>query len=416
MKLKNILNIILYTFIIIVPLVPVKTKISFIPIAADTVFGGLAILFGIAYISLNCIKDRSYLNVVKSKEMKFLGVLAVLFTIISLSSVFYAQNKVAAITETIRFIEYVVIFYIILIVSDNDFIKKSLSIFYIVMIIASLFGVVQFIFNLSGFYDNGTYHPLGRGRIYSTFENPNYWGAAINMVIFYPIICFVEKRGSRLLNGLVFLLFLFNLIFSSTRGSWLGFGLGLLVISILRYRRMLLSIPALIVAALILPATRQRFLSIFDPHNASEGVRVKIWKTGLEMFKDYPLLGVGNGNFLFRYREYISKYHELYAGRTIFTTHNSYIKMLAELGAIGGVLFILIYASLTHITFKVYRYTKRYNLVALSFIGFWCAYLFQNFLNNLMFIPQLNVLVWIITAMLYKGYYIESKKGVANHG
>lgn len=416
MKLKNFLNIILYTFIIVVPLVPVKTKISFIPIAADTVFGGIAILLGLVYIISSYIKDRSYLDILKSNSMKIIAVLIIIFSLVSIGSVLYAQNKVAVITETIRFLEYILIFYIILIVSDNNFIKRALIIFYLVMIVAALFGVVQFIFNLSAFVDEGVKMPFGRGRIYSTFENPNYWGAAVNLVIFYPLICFIEKRGSRLYNGLVFLLFLFNLIFTSTRGSWLGFGIGLFVISIIRYRKMLLAIPVLLAAVFILPATRARFLSIFDIHNVTDGTRMKLWKTGLEMFKDNPVLGVGNGNYLYRYRDYISEYHDLYAGRTIFTTHNSYIKMFAELGSIGGVLFITIYASLTYITCMVYRFTKRYKLVSLAFIGFWCAYLFQNFLNNLMFIPQLNVLVWIIAAMLYKGYYIENKKGVVNHG
>lgn len=411
MKLKNILNIILYTFIIVVPLVPVKTKISFIPIAADTVFGGLAILLGIIYIIYNYIKDKSSLDIMKTTNMKIISIFVVLFAILSMASILYAENKVAVVTETIRFIEYIAIFYIILIVADNDFIKKALSIFYVVMIIASLFGVVQFIFDLSSFKDDGIYLPFGKGRIYSTFENPNYWGAAINMVIFYPLIRFIENKGSRIYNALVFLLFLFNLIFTSTRGSWLGFGLGILVISMVKYRKLLIAIPALVVFALIDPLTRSRFLSIFDGN-----IRIKLWKTGIEMFKEHPVVGVGNGNFLYRYREYITKYPELYAGRTIFTTHNSYIKMFAELGAIGGVLFIMIYTSLAYITFKVYRFTKEYRIASLAFMGFWASYLFQNFLNNLMFIPQLNVLVWIITAMLYKGYYIENKKGVVNHG
>ncbi|MEG0370970.1 MAG: O-antigen ligase family protein [Clostridium sp.] len=415
MKLKNLLNIILYTFIIVVPLVPVKTKISFIPIAADTVFGGIAILLGAIYIINSYIKDKTYLDILKSPHMKFLGILIVLFTIMSFGSILYAQNKVVVVSEAIRFVEYVVIFYIVLIVADNDFIKKALMIFYFVMIVAALFGIVQFVFNLSDFKDAGSNMLLGRGRVYSTFENPNYWGAAINMVIFYPIICFIEKKGSRIYNGLVFLLFFINLIITSTRGSWLGFIIGILIISIMRYRKMLLAIPLLIASALIIPGIRGRFLSIFDFSHLADNTRVKIWKTGIEMFKDHPYTGVGNGNFYYRYYEYITLHKELYATRTLFTAHNSYIKMFAELGIIGGALFTMIYASLTYLIIKAFRYTEKYKLVALAFLGFIGSYFFQNFLNNLMFIPQLNVLVWIITAMLYKGYYIENTKGVVNH-
>lgn len=415
MRIKNFLNIILYTFIIVVPLVPVKVKVSFIPVAADTVFGGIAILLGIICIVVNYFKDKSYLDILKSNHMKIIGFLILIFAFISIGSVLYAQNKSAVISEAIRFIEYALIFYIILIVADKDFIKKALIIFYIVMIISALFGAVQFIFNLSSFFDDGVNQPFGRGRIYSTFENPNYFGAAMNIVIFYPLICFIEKKGSRIYNAIIFLLFLFNLVFTSTRGAWLGFALGVLVISVIRYRKMLLGVPVFLAGIFIIPSTRARFLSIFDASNVTDGTRVKIWKTGIEMFKDHPILGIGNGNFIHRYREYILKHNELNAGRTVFTTHNSYLKMFAELGAIGGVLFLMIYASLTYMTFKVYKFTKRYKLASLAFIGFWAAYLFQNFLNNLMFIPQLNVLVWIITAMLYKGYYIENMEGELSH-
>ncbi|MEG0331790.1 MAG: O-antigen ligase family protein [Clostridium sp.] len=415
MKLKNILNIILYTFIIVVPLVPVKTKISFIPISADTVFGGLAILLGIIYIIKCYIKDRSYLDILKSTHMKVLAVFIILFTVLSLASILYAQNKVIVVSEAIRFIEYALVFYIVLIVADNDFIRKGLAIFYVVMIVAALFGISQFIFDLSSFKDATSSMMLDRGRIYSTFENPNYWGAAINMVIFYPIICFIEKKGSRIYNLLVFALFFVNLILTETRGSWLGFFLGFTIIAIVRYRKMLLALPVLIGGALLVPGIRLRFLSIFDFASLGENTRVKIWRTGLEMLKDHPLLGVGNGNFYYRYYEYITVHKELYATRTLFTAHNSYIKMFAELGIIGGASFIMIYSSLTYLIIKAYRFGKRYKLATLSFIGFIASYLFQNFLNNLMFIPQLNVMVWIIAAMLYKGYYIENTKGVVNH-
>lgn len=415
MKTRSLLNVALYAFLIIVPLVPVKIKISFLPIAADTLFGGIVILIGLTYIITNCRKDKSFFNVLKTKPIKLITIFILGFVVMSAASIIYAQNKTLVITEIVRFIEYILIFYIVILSCDEGFIRKGFVLFYLTMIVSALFGVFQFTFDLSPFFDDGVQQPFGRGRIYSTFENPNYFAAAINMVIFYPLICFIENKGSRIVNGAVFMLFLFNLVFTSTRGAWLGFGLGLLIIAVVRYRKLLLSIPILLIGVVTLPITRNRFLSILDPSNITDGTRVKIWKTALKMFEENPILGVGNGNFIHRYDEYVTKYEYLYAGRTLFTTHNSYLKMFAELGVIGGVLFVLIYTSLTYITFKLYSFTKKYKLVALAFIGFFAAYLFQNFLNNLMFIPQLNVLVWIITAMLYKGYYIENMKGELSH-
>jgi O-antigen ligase len=133
------------------------------------------------------------------------------------------------------------------------------------------------------------------------------------------------------------------------------------------------------------------------------------------MFKDHVWTGVGNGNYLEHYYEYVLKHkEELDLSKTQFTVHNSYIKMLAELGILGGLSFIGVYFSLAGLVIKVYRKSSGpLKTLSLAFLGFWGAYLFHNFFNNLMFIPQLNVFVWIFTAGLYKYYLLEMKEVTA---
>jgi O-antigen ligase len=80
------------------------------------------------------------------------------------------------------------------------------------------------------------------------------------------------------------------------------------------------------------------------------------------------------------------------------------------LGIFGGILFASIYGMLFYITYQIYRKTQKYKVHSIAFLGFWIAYLFQNLLNNLIFIPQLNVLVWVVTALLFKGLYLERQE------
>lgn len=408
MWLKRLFNIILYSFFMIVPLMPLKVKVSFIPVSADFILGGLAIVVGLIYACIAFFKNKKAFDIFKDRKVIFLTISIIVFVVISLVSTLYAVNKPAAVAETIRFLEYAAIFYLILLISDDQFIKKGLILFYIVMIFASLFGIIQFAFNLSGFHDVGV--PFGRGRIYSTFENPNYWGAAVNLVIFVPIIDLIEgKMFNKLYDYIAIIIFMFNLILSFTRGSWVGFALGIVTLFAIRYRKALISVPCGIAVLLAVPSTRGRIFSIFNPDNLTNMERLKLWKTGLIMFKDHFWTGVGNGNYLYRYKEYIIKYRDLYLGRNQFSVHNSFIKMFAELGIFGGISFILIYASLAYIIYKSYKYSKKYKLYILAFIAFLITYYFQNLFNNLMFIPQLNVFVWIIAAMLFKGTYIEKQ-------
>jgi putative inorganic carbon (hco3(-)) transporter len=408
MRLRNIFNVVIFSFIMIVPLIPIKVKVLFLPMSPDFIIGGFAILAGLGYLIVALRRDRHIFNILKDKKIIILTFMIVVFTGLSLASMLYAADKGAVITELARFLEYIILFYLVLLIADARFIKRGLSLLYTVMILASLFGIVQFVFNLSPFTVGGAF---GRGRVYSTFVNPNYWGAAINLVIFFPIIYLLEgEKEYRRHNLAALILFLINLILSFTRGAWLGFGLGLFVICIIRYRKILIALPILIAASLITPFTRNRIMDIFDASNVGTSERFILWKTGWIMFKEHFWTGVGNGNYLKRYPEYIKKYPELYLGRKEFTVHNSYIKMFAELGIFGGTVFAGIYLMLVYLIYSIYRETRQYKSYALAFLAFWAAYLFHNFFNNLMFIPQLNVFVWIVTAMLYKGWYLENRR------
>jgi putative inorganic carbon (HCO3(-)) transporter len=407
MRLKNIFNIIMYSFIMIVPMVPIKVKVLLFPMSPDFIIGGLAILTGLGYIAVNYRKYKA-MSILKERSIIITTALIVLFVAMSLLSVLYAVNKGAVVSEALRFLEYAFLFFLVLTIADSNFIERGLLLFYIVMILACVFGIVQFVFNLSSFTVGGAF---GRGRVYSTFVNPNYWGAAVNLVIFFPIIYLIEgNKEYRVYNLVALGLFFINLILSFTRGAWLGFGLGLLLLCIIRYRKVLLAFPAMLIAAFAIPFTRHRLLSAVDLNNVGTSERLTLWKTGWIMFKEHFWTGVGNGNYLYRYAEYIKRFPELYLGRKQFSVHNSYIKMFAELGIFGGTIFILIYLMLVYLTYKVYRESRKYKLYALAFLAFWTAYLFQNFFNNLMFIPQLNVFVWIITAMLFKGLYLEGRR------
>jgi O-antigen ligase len=81
--------------------------------------------------------------------------------------------------------------------------------------------------------------------------------------------------------------------------------------------------------------------------------------------------------------------------------------MFAELGIFGGISFVLMYCGVFNLVYRVYKESNKYKYVALAFIIFGAAYMFQNLSNNLVFIPQLNVFVWMISGLLYKGLYIE---------
>ncbi|SRR6266581_95829 len=68
------------------------------------------------------------------------------------------------------------------------------------------------------------------------------------------------------------------------------------------------------------------------------GLRVKIWKVGLKMFRDHPITGVGAGNFLLAFSRYA---HGHFLWRHL-SPHNGFVGISSETGAVGLALFVLI--------------------------------------------------------------------------
>ncbi|MCK7516579.1 MAG: O-antigen ligase family protein [Ignavibacteriales bacterium] len=81
--------------------------------------------------------------------------------------------------------------------------------------------------------------------------------------------------------------------------------------------------------ALIL--NRGRFLSFFDPYLPQNFTRLALWRGGWEIFKDYPLFGVGDIGI----EKYYVKYKRPYDKEIHGHLHNNYFHFLATLGLFG---------------------------------------------------------------------------------
>ncbi|MGH4139654.1 O-antigen ligase family protein [Clostridium sp.] len=140
-----------------------------------------------------------------------------------------------------------------------------------------------------------------------------------------------------------------------------------------------------------IPSVAQRIEGTVDLHQNE--LRIKLWKTALYMIRDHPILGIGNGNFVTRYNEYVGKYSELkYYAYKSYPNHNSYLKFQSELGILGILSFLGIITTTLFRIKKLYSITRDkfyipfYTGVMASFIVF----LFMNLSDNLFFVPKVT--------------------------
>ena len=128
-------------------------------------------------------------------------------------------------------------------------------------------------------------------------------------------------------------------LLSGSRGGFVGLcAAALFVVARSKTNKLrLLAVGCVLVPlALFTPGSPlERFIN--PTHGDTEGAnnRTIVWKAGLRMIADHPILGVGAGNFKPMTRKYADVKNPY-----VSMAHNTYLEMLAELGIVGFAFFI----------------------------------------------------------------------------
>lgn len=415
--LDKILYMLICVYIFVLPLSNEKSKIAGMSVPGDII---LAIIL-VYYLLLVLLLERYRKCFIKSIRDFFTNPLTICLTlliIVMLFSVCYSYNKKIALTETARFASYICLFFVIKYgISDNKFYKNMINIYLCISAALSIFGIYQF-FTGADLQNKFRYKYSYNVdvKVASTLTNPNNFGAYLILCVF-PIfmLCVYEKsKRKKIIYIALDLLILINIILTFSRNAFLGIILGIIVLTIIYSRKLLyIFVPGGIIAAFI-PQVRIRLLQIGD--STQNESRIKLWKTALKMFKEHLLFGVGNGNYITLYAKYVAKYSDLqYNSYSYSASHNSYLKVMAELGLVGIVLFIL---TIIIVIIDLYKFIKGFkkNFFGHFYIGFFAslmAFLFMNVSDNLFFVPKTTTYFWLLIA-IFSG--ISYKNNIINQG
>lgn len=199
---------------------------------------------------------------------------------------------------------------------------------------------------------------------------------------------------------------LIGLVCNKSRGAWLT---EIIVVPIAAFRYLKQNKKYLVVFALVFmgmagyiisnPHYMQRIYSIVNmTTDRSNADRIWTWKSAKLMIKDYPVTGVGLGQFRDKYERY--KYEQ--ESQNLPHTHNNFIQITVESGLVGMAGF------LSFVIYYLYRswnsYRDRINpydlLIFTTFLGHIC--LFGQIDYTLWHGAETQPVFWFLLAVLMK--------------
>jgi O-antigen ligase len=210
--------------------------------------------------------------------------------------------------------------------------------------VMAVYGLVQSIAMGPDFRVHGTM------SIYMTFAGILVLIAllALAQVLFTP-----RSPGSYALVAALVLL-LASLVMTHTRGAWMGFAAGAVLILGCRRKRLLLALPVVAVVIFLASpgAVQGRIRSIIDPQDVTARERLYMWSSGMQMLRDYPWTGVGIGGVK---RVYAGYKHPQALRDQRGHLHNNFMQVAAERGLIGLGCWLWIWIAFYWHAVQIYR-------------------------------------------------------------
>ncbi len=193
---------------------------------------------------------------------------------------------------------------------------------------------------------------------YSTYFLANSSELGLGLCVTYPL-CYYLFKGttSRLLKIICLVLlamFVVSIVFTGSRGAFVGF-IATLLYLLYKQKKLLIGLVILAVLSplaiyLVSDQYVHRIESITDVEtDQSIGIRLQLWRAAVDMIADYPIFGVGTGNFP---NAYGSTYRAKGSASLYWSPHNVFIQIVTELGLVGFTVYLLFIGSIFWINYK----------------------------------------------------------------
>jgi O-antigen ligase len=138
-----------------------------------------------------------------------------------------------------------------------------------------------------------------------------------------------------------------------TKGAYLAAAAGLLVIAITRSRYLVILLLLLAIGLFMFGSdfVQSRIMSIVDLNHPENQTRIYLWKGALNIFKHFPLFGVGDIDL----HEVLARYGETPNPEQLGHLHNNALQFLVTLGSVGFIVVTALFVKIALMEWRVFR-------------------------------------------------------------
>ncbi|WP_197081055.1 O-antigen ligase family protein [Gordoniibacillus kamchatkensis] len=261
-------------------------------------------------------------------------------------------------------------------------------------------------------------------RSFSLFDNPDYFGSYLALLLLLTITFFLSAKGRR--HKILFLIILcalyVSLLYSETRSAWLGSVVGFvtIVLFVVARRRHLwratglLLVTFVLIFAVINASSRFTYSnraktiandahSVITNHNSNTAgaSRWYIWKASLPLIKEHFWLGSGPNTFRHVFHPGIDPDYKKYIGTAkIYDANNDYLQIALTMGVPTLIVYLLFLFMVLHSGFKKARMLKGdQQIMTYGMLAAIVGYLVQAFFN--ISVVSVAPYFWLLLGFVY---------------
>ena len=391
--------------------------VVFSPVLPTMVLVGLSFICAFVFL-IHAICDKSFRFTKAS-----VNVTVVFFVISLLWGVVNSLQPMASLKQVMVHGSFILFYFVVInVIREKKQWLAMIKLFMASALVVALYGIIQNFFGVSStesWIDEGMFDSIGK-RVYSFFNNPNVLGEflVLTIPVSFALVWNRVRTGHRIWFGVTAICLILCMVFTWSRGAWLGMLLALGLFLVISDKRWVL---AGIVAIAMLPvllyvsgntAVIERFMSIGNTADTSTAYRVSIWQASVGIIRDFWFRGIGIGTSAY---EKIYPYYALPGAEFALHSHNLYLQYIVETGVIGIVSLFAVLLGYAKTVFsatvvnKIKKSDTAKIIVALGagFVGF----LFQGLTDYVWYNYKMLMIFWIIVALGVSGAKILKNEG-----